>query len=140
MTKKVLVSVSGRQFDLEDNEPIELITTGEYYLKNGKHYILYDEQLAPEDGITKNTIKIGDGFVELKKRGSSECTMIFEVGKKTHTKYQTPIGPLFMGVHTKDLSFMEKEEEIEIGIAFHLEVEGEHVSRCEIKIKVGSSE
>ena len=44
MTKDVLLSISGLQFaarDEEDVEPIEVITAGDYYKKNGKHYILY---------------------------------------------------------------------------------------------------
>ena len=140
MTKKVLVSISGRQFDLEDNEPIELMTTGEYYLKNGKHYIFYEEQLSPEDDTTKNVLKISDGVVELKKRGVSEHTMVFEIGKKNHSHYQTPIGSLLMGIHTKALTFTEKEDGMEIWIQYQLELSGEHVSKCEITIKVQTKE
>ena len=43
MTKDVLLSISGLQFaaqDEEDVEPVEVITAGDYYKKNGKHYIL----------------------------------------------------------------------------------------------------
>ena len=41
MTKDVLVKISGLQFEeQEENEPVEIITTGNYYKKNGKHYIL----------------------------------------------------------------------------------------------------
>lgn len=47
MTKDVLISISGLHFDMEgDNgngEPVEIITPASYYLKNGKHYVLYDE-------------------------------------------------------------------------------------------------
>ena len=44
MTKEVLVTISGLQFSPEtENESVELITSGSYYKKNGKHYIIYDE-------------------------------------------------------------------------------------------------
>ena len=44
MKKDVLLKISGMQFtadnnDLSDPEPIEIIAPGEYYFKNGKHYI-----------------------------------------------------------------------------------------------------
>ena len=43
MTKDVLVKISGLQFaEDQDNGPVEIITTGNYYKKNGKHYILPD--------------------------------------------------------------------------------------------------
>ena len=40
MTKDVLVSIRGMQFDTgEDGEKIESIQRGEYYLKGDTHYI-----------------------------------------------------------------------------------------------------
>ena len=52
MTKDVLINISGLQMDINKDEPVELMTTGAYYLKNGKHYILYDE-MADDHEITK---------------------------------------------------------------------------------------
>ena len=47
MTKDVLITISGIQtIDGEVNDPIETVTPGEYYFRNGKHYILYDEVQA----------------------------------------------------------------------------------------------
>ena len=41
MTKDVLISISGLQFaGGENSEPVEVITSGSYYKKNGRHYIL----------------------------------------------------------------------------------------------------
>ena len=33
----------GEEKDLEEEEPIEVITAGNYYNKNGKNYIKYEE-------------------------------------------------------------------------------------------------
>ena len=84
MTKDILVSVSGIQFEIEPNEPVELITTGAYYNKNGKHYILYEEA-DMEDGLTKNRIKIAPNKIELVKSGATNAQMIFEEGKTNMT-------------------------------------------------------
>lgn len=43
MTKDILINISGLQMDVDPNDPIEMMTTGAYYLRNGKHYILYEE-------------------------------------------------------------------------------------------------
>ena len=65
MTKDVLVKISGLQFaEDQDNGPVEIITTGNYYKKNGKHYILYDEVQEGFDGVTKSVIKVNDDFLE----------------------------------------------------------------------------
>ena len=38
MTKEILVSIVGYQFDVNEEEATELITSGEYYKKKDKHY------------------------------------------------------------------------------------------------------
>ena len=55
MTKEVLINISGLQMDVDPENPIEMVTTGAYYLKNGKHYILYDE-LSEDNEVTKNVL------------------------------------------------------------------------------------
>ena len=52
MTKDVLISISGVQLLEGDTNDVELITAGDYYNKNGKHYIRYEEiQEGVEDVI-----------------------------------------------------------------------------------------
>ena len=46
MTKDVLITISGVQMLDDDDEDVEMVTRGDYYQKNGKHYIMYDEQMA----------------------------------------------------------------------------------------------
>ena len=58
MTKDVLVSISGLHLDMveniseEESEAIEVVTPANYYCKNGKHYILYDEVTDGISGVT----------------------------------------------------------------------------------------
>lgn len=67
--------------DVDPNDPIEMMTTGAYYLRNGKHYILYDE-LSEDNEIVKNVIKIGPKSVELTRKGGQSSHMVFEEGKE----------------------------------------------------------
>ena len=79
MTKDVLVKISGLQFaEDQDNGPVEIITTGNYYKKNGKHYILYDEVQEGFDGVTKSVIKVNDDFLDVTKKGVTNVHMMFE--------------------------------------------------------------
>ena len=52
MNKEVIINISGLQLDAGTEEPIELMTTGDYYLKNGKHYVIYDE-LTDDSQVVK---------------------------------------------------------------------------------------
>ena len=51
MTKDVIVSISGLHMDMmstafkDEEDAIEVVTPANYYCRNGKHYILYDEVL-----------------------------------------------------------------------------------------------
>ncbi len=60
MTKDVLVSINGLQIarQSEEAEPVEVITAGDYYKKNNKHYVIYDEVTEGFAGTTKNIIKL----------------------------------------------------------------------------------
>ena len=99
MTKDVLISISGLQFaEGENSEPVEVITSGSYYKKNGKHYILYDEVAEDTAGTTKNIIKLGDEVLDITKRGETNVHMMFEKDKKNVTYYYTPYGNLLIGI------------------------------------------
>ena len=44
MTRDVLISIRGAQISDGDQEDVEMVTTGDYFLKNGKHYIIYEDR------------------------------------------------------------------------------------------------
>lgn len=136
MTKDVLVAIAGLQYELESEEPIEVITAGQYFCKNEKHYVLYDEILDERNEVCKNKIKIGTDMVEILKSGASNVHMVFELGKKNLTYYNTPFGSLLIGIDTTKIVCSESEEAIELNIEYGLEVNYSHVSDCSITVKV----
>lgn len=138
MTKDIRVSVSGIQFEIEPEEPVELITFGDYYHKNGKHYILYDEIDMEEGEKIKNRIKIGDGKIEVVKSGTTNGQLIFEQGKNHMTYYDTAMGSLLMGVNTASIRMIEEEDHIQAKVRYSLEMNYNHISECEITIDVRS--
>lgn len=137
MTKDVIVSICGLQNGAEtDGQPIEMIIPGEYFYKNEKHYILYEEIVEGETKTIKNRIKIGPGMMELTKRGMISTQMLFEENKKNITHYYTPYGGLEMGIDTKRIEFTESDTDIEIQVDYALEMNQEFIADCDIKIHV----
>ena len=111
MTKDVIVSISGLQMPAEgEAEPVEVITVGDYYQKNGKHYVLYEE--------------VNEGF-----EGSTNMSY-----------YGTPFGNLLVGIDAKDIKVEETEHCIDVQIDYALEVNYEHLADCTIKMKIASKE
>ncbi len=55
MTRDVLVTISGLQVMQQESgvEPVDLITAGDYYKKNDKHYVIFDEVMEGFEGVTK---------------------------------------------------------------------------------------
>lgn len=139
MTKEVIVSICGLQNGPEtDGEPIEMITAGEYFYKNEKHYILYEEAMEGENQTTKCRIKLAPGLLELSKNGVVNVHMVFEENAKHVTHYYTPYGCLDMGIDTKKVCIEESEDEMHIAVEYALEMNQEFVADCDIKIRVKS--
>lgn len=139
MTKEVIVSIRGLQNGPEtDGEPIEMIVSGEYFYKNEKHYILYEEVMEGESNVTKNRIKISNGQMELNKSGVINVNMVFEENVKHMTQYFTPYGCLSMGIDGKKVEIKESEHEIDISVTYGMEMNGEFVADCDIAINVKS--
>ena len=62
MTKDVLINISGlhigvNEVENEEEEPIEVLSAGTYYFKNGKHYVFFEEVAEGIPGVTKTQIR-----------------------------------------------------------------------------------
>lgn len=83
MTKDVLLSIKGLQIgENEQNDTIEVISPGDYYFRNGKHFFMYEEVMEGQKESTRNMIKVRDNYMELTKKGAVNVHMIFEKIKK----------------------------------------------------------
>ena len=143
MTKDVLLKISGLQFtadEEEGSEPVEIIAPGEYYYRNGKHYILYDEVAEGYQEITKNVLKLKKDCLEVTKKGGSNTHMVFEKDKKNMTYYHTPFGSLLMGIDAKEISVSETDQEIHAQVQYALDVNYEHLADCTITLSVQSKD
>jgi len=141
MTKDVLVKISGLQFvGEEDSDSVEVITSGTYYNKNGKHYVLYDEVMEGTTEVTKNVIKIGANSMEVTRKGPATAHMMFEQDKKNISYYYTPFGNLLIGIDAKDIQINETDLDINVKVQYGLEINYEHVADCHITVDVKSKE
>lgn len=140
MTKEVLIHMKGLQnmTDLQnqEEEPLELITTGEYYFRNKTHYLLYDEVMEGFTEPTHNMIKIRPGLMEVRKHGLVNVHMIFEKDKKNVAFYKTPLGTLEMDITATRVMMAETEQYMDIQAEYALGVNGNAVADCVMQIRV----
>ena len=94
MDREILLGITGMQWEMmddgeqktEDAEAVEMLTSADYFFKNGKHYFVYDETAGSGRKIGKSKIKItGDRIVEIMKAGEMRGGLFFEKDKRTLT-------------------------------------------------------
>ena len=137
MDKEVLIHVSGLQtMDAEgDQEPIEIVVPGEYYFRNGSHYLRYEEILEDFAEPTINYIKISPKGMEVRKKGVVNVHMVFEQGKKNMTYYTTPYGTIEMGIAATNLNLEENDSGLNMKVDYALDMNQEHVADCCLDIQ-----
>lgn len=138
MTKDVLISISGMQISDGDSGDVELITTGSYYKKNGKHYVVYDEVLEGNEGVVKNTIKIHPDRLDIIRRGSASVHMTFQQDRKNISCYATPFGDMMVGIQTNQVVVKEDEDSLKVQVEYSLDLNYQHVSECNIVMDICS--
>lgn len=142
MTKEVLLTLSGLQFDQQEEEPgrVETVTVGDYYKRNDRHYVIYEEITEGFTQSTKNRLKFSEHMVELTRNGLVNVHMVFQENKKNLTSYNTPYGPVLIGIDTKKIEIDEDEDKICVDVDYALDVNYAFLADCHIKITVCSKE
>ena len=132
MEKEVLIHVKGlHMLDTQDGEePIEIVVPGEYYFRNGSHYLRYEELMEDQGDPTVNYIKISPRGMEVRKKGVVNTHMVFEQGKRNMALYTTPFGTLEMGISATSLELQESDSRIDMKVNYSLDMNQEHVADC----------
>ncbi len=121
----------------DDGEPIEVVTPADYYLKDGKHYVLYEEPVEGMSGSIKNKIRFTeDGKLEVMRSGLTRSHLIFEKDRINMSQYQTPYGEMMVGVYTTDMQVDVRDEDIDVSVAYALDINSEKVADCNIKMHI----
>lgn len=142
MNKDVLIHVRGLQMMETDDaqEPIEIVVPGQYYFRNGSHYLRYEEMLDDTAETTVNYIKMSPNGVEVRKQGQVNVHMVFEEGKKNKTFYNTPYGTLQMGISATGLELKESEDGIQMKVDYALDMNEEHVADYYLTVQAQSKD
>lgn len=136
MTKDVLVSVKGNHNNGHDEDEVEMINQGQFYRRNGRIYIKYEEIVPGYDKPTSSMIKVSEKSIEITKKGMINTHMMFILGEKISTFYESPFGAVNMGIKTDVLKVSETDNLYRIDLGYDMEMNGQFVNRCNITIKV----
>lgn len=138
MDREVLIRVCGTQVseETEEQEPIEIVVPGQYFLKNGTHYFRYEEYMEDFKEPTLNYIKYGSHKMEVRKQGVINVNMIFELGKRNVAFYTTPYGTIEMGLTTKEMYIQEEgEERTKLFVSYVMDMNGNYAADCTLTME-----
>ena len=140
MTRDVMVSVSGIHTVDGESGDVAVVTSGIYYKKNGKHYIIYDEFQDGLERAIRCTIKLYDRKAEIIRGGDVRAHMEFEVGKTTVNCYSTPFGEIILTISTFDMEVREEEDSVRAEILYSLEMNSVKTSDSRVVIEARSKQ
>lgn len=138
---KVFVTVEGSQRDASGEEnSIKMLANGQHYCRNGKDYILYEDNELSVDSKTSTLLKIGKDSLTLLRHGAVEQEQHFKEGKESASIYRTPYGTLDVSIRTKKIDINYESPVGTIDIEYALSINGKwqsdnglHISICEVE-------
>ena len=142
MENNYIISITGTQLVDGESDKIEVITTGDYILKNGHRYIKYKEYDNDDPNISIDTVvKVeGDSKVSIIRMGDRPSRLILENGVRHQCHYNTVMGELMMGVFTSRINNTLKDSGGDIIVKYQLDFFSDLVSDNEFHINVKEKE
>lgn len=141
MDKSVIISIKGVQ-TVEDGEPevIELVTEGKLMDCGDAGYTLsYQESEITGLEGTLTTFQVEPGCITLMRMGEFNSQMVFQLGRRHFSMYNTPYGALSIGVNTKKMhsSLGPHGGDIEIDYAIEIDhaVAGKNLFQINVREK-----
>lgn len=135
---RALVKVEGVQSDNEGTEMdrVEVQTDGKVYHEEGATYIIYQEtELTGMEGTT-TILKVCENYLELKRKGSVNTKLSFELGKQTTSMYDCEAGSMMMTVSTEKLEVSSNKFGMNVDLEYVVVMNNSFLAKNALKIAV----
>ena len=139
--EKVIVKVRGEQTDTEgEKSRIEMVAEGRHYYRNGKHYVLYDDNVMDGAGRISTVLKIAPDSVVLLRSGAVTQEQRFDARADSISQYQTPYGNLELAVRTEAVNVVYGTVSGQVDVSYALSVNGQAETQNELHIEISAAE
>jgi uncharacterized beta-barrel protein YwiB (DUF1934 family) len=109
----------------EEDQVMELMTEGKYYVKNDSRYFVYEETEVSGMSGDKTMLKFADNKVVMHRYGQNNSELCFQEGKRYEAAYETPYGPFEMEVLASKVFFeVDEEGGGNIQLVYELSIKG----------------
>lgn len=135
MKKKAIITISSIQGEKEEDS-IQVVTPGSFYLKEDSYYAVYEEtEISGMQGTT-TTLKIKPEELILLREGTTNANMHFAHGANNLSMYDTPYGTLEMEVITKKINVDVNEKGGNIAVKYDMNISGQKVPATSLDINI----
>ena len=139
--EKVIVKVRGEQTDMEgEKSRIEMVAEGRHYYRDGKHYVLYEDNVMDSTGRISTVLKIAPDSVVLLRSGAVHQEQRFETRTHSVSQYQTPYGSLELAVQTDEVHIVYGTVSGQVDVRYALSVNGQVETKNELHIEIRAAE
>lgn len=120
----------------EEKAEMEITVPGTYYFKNGKHYVMFEEQEEESGTFIRTRLIFNDSFLDMKKSGCQETSMLFDRTRESLSYYTTPYGRMLMGISTMSYCLEEEGDRLRAAVDYELSMNYEPVSSHHLAVTV----
>ena len=141
MDKEVVISIKGIQkYEGALPDVVELVTAGRLVREGSSYTLSYQEsELTGLEG-TLTTIQVEGEQVTLMRVGEFNSQLVFQVGRRHLSVYNTPYGAMSVGVHTRHLLAELSDRGGDIEVDYSIEVDHTLAGRNIFRISVKEAE
>lgn len=140
--KDIMLKIVGKQVSPgAEEERLEFVTEGKYYVDGDSIYLMYDEsEFSGMAGCT-TSLEIKGNNIKMKRYGEGigvDTEIEFEKGKRYKGYYDTPFGSVAMEVLTNNIvNKIEKDEgKGSLNIDYHISLRGLSEGRSILDIEI----
>ena len=137
MEENVIISIRGSQlYEGQAPDVTELVTGGTLRREKEGYTIAYQEtELTGLEGTTTK-LRIEGPKVTLLRQGNVNSQMVFEVGRKHLSMYETPYGALAVGIETRRMKNTVDEAGGELEIDYAIEIDNLLAGKSQFQLNV----
>lgn len=133
---QALIKITGTQTIDDQNDTVELTTSGTYLPTEDGWQLRYDESAATGMEGTTTTVHVKGDRIVMERSGENASILVIEKHRRHHSHYITPYGTLDLGTYATAVERMLDEDGGTLELRYTLDFNGSVRSTHAVNITV----
>ena len=134
--KDVMISIKGISNANQNEDVVELLTSGLFYRGDNSFLLSYNESETTGFAGHKTTLKIEDKRVIMNRTGKTNSQLVVEKGCRHQCNYDTGYGSITVGVSGIEISSTLSDEGGEVDFSYEMDINTALACENRVIIKV----